>query len=448
MAKGLGQTSEASELIPGNPDSISSTCAWLKSYGDTLHSTGDGLQRIDTTDGWSGSAGDAFRAAFKGVPGKWLDAGDSFHDAVAALTSYQATLVWAQGQAADAIRQWNEGQAATNTAKVKHQDDENNAGHSLPFTDPGDSIRTAAQQTLGAARSQLNSAGDIAADKIAKACDKAPKKPGFWDDVGNFFSDAGHFLLDAGETAATDLASVGNAMLHDPGAVGEVALGLGLATLGAGGEVLGTGLDLTGVGAAIGVPTNILSAGAIATGLGVAGMGMTQIAKDAVGSDRVQMTGDGGGGGGGDLPDVQTKPSGSPDPEATPGGHVTSIPKNADPTTARAFTRENESADIMAKNGYKVEQNPDVPGTDKNPDYLIEGEVFDCYAPTASNARSISTGIAKKVESGQTDRVILNLSDSNVDVAAMRKQLNDWPIDGLQEVTVIDKAGNIISLYP
>lgn len=447
MAKELGETSDPKDLVPGDPDAIASAAAWLKSYGDTLHSTGEGLKRIDTTEGWSGKAGDAFRDAFEGEPQKWLEAGDCFHAAATALTTYQATLVWAQGQASDAIRQWNEGQAASAKAKSDHETAEKNAGHELPFTDPGDSTRSAAQHTLSNARSQVKTLGDTTADTIAKGRDKAPEEPGWLDKVGDFLSDAGDFLKDVGTVAVEDLASIGNAMLHDPGASLEIAGGLALATLGAGGEVLGVGLDLTGVGAVIGVPVNVASAGVIATGLGIAGVGATQIAQDAMGPDRVHMEGEGGGGGS-SAPDMRTQPSKAADPNATPEGRVTNIPKNADPTTVRAFTRENESADILAKNGYKVEQNPNVAGTTKNPDYRVEGEVMDCYAPTAKNPRSIATGIQKKVDEGQADRIVLNLSDSEVDVAAMRKQLNDWPIEGLKEVTVIDKSGNVVSLYP
>ncbi|MFD9596201.1 hypothetical protein ACFWA9_26115 [Kitasatospora sp. NPDC059973] len=165
-----------------------------------------------------------------------------------------------------------------------------------------------------------------------------------------------------------------------------------------------------------------------------------------MGSSRVHMEGEGGGGGG--SGELHTQPSKGADPAATPEGHTTNIPRNADATTRRAFERENESAEIMARNGYKVEQNPNVTGTTKNPDYRIEGEVFDCYAPTASNPRSISTGIQKKVDSGQADRIVLNLSDSGVDAAAMRKQLQDWPIEGLKEIKVIDSSGNVVHFYP
>ncbi|MEV6971900.1 putative T7SS-secreted protein [Kitasatospora sp. NPDC093806] len=445
MTTDLGQATDPKELIPGNIESIASTVAWLKSYGDTLHSTGEGLRRIDTVDGWSGKAGDAFRQAFHGEPQKWLEAGDSFHDASTALAAYQSVLAWAQGQAADAIRQWREGQTATGRARSEHQDAERNAGHELPFSDPGEATRAAARQTLSTARNQVKNAGDTAANKIAKARDKAPEEPGWLDKVGDFFSDAGDFLLDVGKTAVEDLASVGNAMIHDPGAVLEIAGGLGLATLGAGGEVLGVGLDLTGAGAVVGVPVNILSAGLIATGAGMAGLGASQIAQDAMGPDRVHMEGNGGGGQG--AGEIRTQPSRTPDPNATPNGPTTKVNPDESPENRLALQRENESAQILAKQGYHVEQNPSVPGR-KNPDYRIEGEIFDCVSPSSRSARNIGSRIEEKINEGQTGRIVVNLADSPVGVPALKSQLHDWPIEGLEEAVVIDKQGNIVHIYP
>ncbi|MCX4747342.1 hypothetical protein OG455_17745 [Kitasatospora sp. NBC_01287] len=268
----LGNTSDPKALIPGDPDSVHHTESALRAYGDLLHIAGAGLQRIDTSDGWSGDAADAFRKVFHGQPGKWLQAGDAFHDAAAALDAYTTVLGWAQGQAADAINLWNSGAASQQAARDK----------------------------LDSARNQLVSAARTAAAIVGKARDLAPPKPGFWsqvgDDIGGFFSGAGHFAEQVGETALTDLASVGNAIVHDPGSVAETGLGLGLAALGAGGEVGGFALDATGIGLVIGVPTNVVSAGAIATGLGMAGLGMTHIANDAAGPDRVNMNSDGSGG--------------------------------------------------------------------------------------------------------------------------------------------------------
>ncbi|GGU66655.1 hypothetical protein [Lentzea flava] len=142
-----------------------------------------------------------------------------------------------------------------------------------------------------------------------------------------------------------------------------------------------------------------------------------------------------------------TQPSGKPDPDATPDGHPTRIPDRESPENKRALELENESATTLAKAGYKVEQNPSVPG-DKNPDYRIEGEVFDNVAPTTSNPRNVADRIQRKVDAGQTERVVVNLADSNVSVDAMRAQLRDWPIEGLKEVIVIDKNGNVLHIYP
>ncbi|MGW6918071.1 putative T7SS-secreted protein [Kitasatospora sp. NPDC054939] len=97
MAKDLGQTSDPKELVPGDAEVVASAAAWLKSYGDTLHNTGQGLERIDTAEGWSGDADEAFRKAFEGEPTKWLDAGDCFHDAATALSAYANALTSAQG---------------------------------------------------------------------------------------------------------------------------------------------------------------------------------------------------------------------------------------------------------------------------------------------------------------------------------------------------------------
>jgi hypothetical protein len=422
----LGQTNDATALIPGDVASISHTLAALQAYGDLLHLAGEGLNRIDTGDGWSGEAAEAFRKVFHGQPSKWLRAGDAFHQAAGALDSYMTTLTWAQGQAVDAINQWNSG-------KAQHE---------------------AAQDTLDSARGQLDSAGKTAAAAVGKARDLAPAKPGFWsdlgDDLGSFFSSAGHVAKEVGETVLTDLASVGNAMVQDPGSVLEVAGGLGLATLGVGGEVGGAVLDATGIGLVLGVPAAAVSATAITGGLGMAGLGLNNIIQDAAGPDRVNMTSDGGGGGGGDeAPNGpgHTLPERDPDPTATAQGNPETIPKKADPETVRALTRQNEAADTLAQHGYDVEHAPDVPGS-RNPDYKINGKIFDCYSPSGGNARNIASEIQGKIDKDQADRIVLNLSDSSVDVAKMNAQLHDWPNPGLKEVIAIDKDGNLLHLYP
>jgi contact-dependent growth inhibition (CDI) system CdiA-like toxin len=47
----------------------------------------------------------------------------------------------------------------------------------------------------------------------------------------------------------------------------------------------------------------------------------------------------------------------------------------------------------------------------------------------------------------QADRIVLNLEDSPIQLDAMKKQLDDWPIEGLKEVIVI-KDGQVIPFWP
>jgi len=283
----LGETNDPKQLVPGNPVSVTTTLTAMRQYGDALHAAGAGLSRIDTTDGWSGPAGDAFRTKFQGQPNKWLVAGDCFHNAANALETYNATLEWAQGRAGDAIQQWNTAQAATTQARAQHDQNQRLAGHDLPFNDPGAAGRQAAQATLDTARTTLRSAGDAATTAVGRARDQAPQKPGFWDDVGSFFSDVGADLENFAGTVVNSFASFGNALINHPGDVVTSMAGAGLMAVGAGGEIGGAALDATGIGAIIGVPANAVSAGAIATGGTMAAAGMGDLMMHASSDDRV-----------------------------------------------------------------------------------------------------------------------------------------------------------------
>lgn len=139
-------------------------------------------------------------------------------------------------------------------------------------------------------------------------------------------------------------------------------------------------------------------------------------------------------------------PSGTPG--GKPAGRRTPVDPNEAPENIRALTRENESADALANAGYRVEQNPPTLPNGKNPDYVIEGQVFDNYAPSTSNARNIATLIERsKVATGQADRIVLNLDDSAVSLDALRKQMTDYPIPGLKEMIIV-KDGTVIPFFP
>lgn len=91
----------------------------------------------------------------------------------------------------------------------------------------------------------------------------------------------------------------------------------------------------------------------------------------------------------------RTLPERDPDPNANPQGNPEGIPRNADAETRRAVTRQNESAEELAQKGYDVEHAPQVSGR-KNPDYRINGKIFDCYSPSGGNARNIASEMGKR----------------------------------------------------
>lgn len=222
---------------------------------------------------------------------------------------------------------WNQAQAATTAAKTRHDQAVQQATERareltaagtpttaapIPFFDPGAGQRAAAQDMLARARSQLDSAGNTAADAIARARDTAPPKPGFWDQVGDFFSGLGHDLAQVGEGLLNAGASVGNAIIHHPGDVLTAAGGLALTTISAAGDGLGTVLDATVAGAIVGVPINAVSTAGVATGVGMMAMRAGDLAGHAAGDDHVTPMRDRPPAAGSGEPPANTPPHGEP----------------------------------------------------------------------------------------------------------------------------------------
>jgi hypothetical protein len=145
----------------------------------------------------------------------------------------------------------------------------------------------------------------------------------------------------------------------------------------------------------------------------------------------------------------------------TPDGHPTTIERGEDAEVQRSLEMENSGAAVLAGRGYRIQQNPtkaqvaqarldagDVGDPGKDPDYLLEGRVFDCYSPINPDkaVRGIWTEAKIKVEDGQTQRVAVNLEDWRGDLSALRKQFADWPIQGLKEVKAIIRDGDIVQI--
>jgi hypothetical protein len=167
-----------------------------------------------------------------------------------------------------------------------------------------------------------------------------------------------------------------------------------------------------------------------------------------------RSTADGGAG-----PDLVTQRTGQT--SGAPSGHPTRIDPDADVETRRSLELENSAAVTIAGHGYGIQQNPtkaevaqarrdtgDDGNPAKDPDYLLEGRVFDCYSPVKPGKplRGIWSEARDKVEDGQTQRVVVNLEDWRGDMSALRKQFAEWPIPGLKEVKAITPDGDIVQI--
>jgi hypothetical protein len=125
----------------------------------------------------------------------------------------------------------------------------------------------------------------------------APRSPDAGRDDGPLHA-VGEFCANA----VNALASFANAVGQNPGDAARLAAGLLMVQAGATGEFAGGTLDATGIGAAVGVPAAVLSAGVIVTGAELAGSAAGLLAQHAAGDARatpLQMTAEPAGGSGG-----------------------------------------------------------------------------------------------------------------------------------------------------
>ena len=127
-------------------------------------------------------------------------------------------------------------------------------------------------------------------------------------------------------------------------------------------------------------------------------------------------------------------------------GYVTEFPENASPALRRSLTLENKTAKDLVKAGIDVEQNPKVPGR-KNPDYMIEGVVWDCYAPIVSHFDGIRDGILKKINAQQAFHIVVNMTDSPHGIKKLVKRLEKNPVPGLKGLMIVDKYGNVKQVF-
>lgn len=144
-----------------------------------------------------------------------------------------------------------------------------------------------------------------------------------------------------------------------------------------------------------------------------------------------------------------TEPSHPYDDNAKPKGAKTKTNDKMDEATRTSLEMENEAAKIIAKNGYDIEQNPHVNNSSRNPDYKIEGKIFDCYSPdTNTSVRNIwSTVEDKVVTKSQTRRIVLNLDRWTGNINDLTTQFENYTIEGLVEILIVHD-GDVFRFYP
>jgi len=250
---------------------------------------------------------------------------------------------------------------------------------------------------------------------------------------------AGDRLLEESERATTtgELRAAGQRfgrVLGDSGM--RVLLLMATAALGGKGSLAGKGPKLPGFGKAallspVRTGVRLEAAGQVGTVVLGAEELVVVLAPTAVAATAM-------GPGGGTPPPKKGRLTGQP---AKPK------PNDKDPDNLRSIERENESARVLTENGYDVEQNPATKLNRKNPDYKINGEYADCYAPITDNALNVRDTISAKVSRRQADRIVLNLDDTPLTPETMKKQLLENPIADLRELIVI-KGGKLTRLHP
>ncbi|ADG97574.1 conserved hypothetical protein [Segniliparus rotundus DSM 44985] len=189
----------------------------------------------------------------------------------------------------------------------------------------------------------------------------------------------------AAETVNTAATWAYAAATH-PGDVLMVAGGLALADLGVGGEVGGVALDATGVGAVVGVPANVVSAGAIATGVTAAGAGIADLGQAA---DKHQVT----------VMEYRGQPR-TPDGKFAGGSgygkdaEAKGLADYQEENPGRPLTTDKRAIQVTGKDGQPVNTYPD--GLAKKPDGTYEAvEVKSGSASLTPNQQALRDQIAR-----------------------------------------------------
>lgn len=336
--KSLGQTHDPRELVHGDPGAMRDRAGKLEGFAQDFENAGVGLRGISVGN-FSGRMANEYHQAVETEYPKWLKASDASKKAAAALHNLADAVEWAQSQAAEAIRLWDEAEQKHNDWQQKHDDYVSGASDTDPGQDPGPALREHANDVLKAARAHRNSAAASAASSLNDAAGEAPPLPSaserLLDNVQDAADTAGMFdshmvvgLAEAG-TGLVKLARTVNPTdpynLAHPAQYGAnaAAVGAGLVKMAAHPDELVKGFIGTGWKDDPGQATGALMANLIPFGPKGAG-----VAKSVLSDALKGMRGGARGGMEGAVRDVaaHTRVPGSPHvsepPRAVPTEHV------------------------------------------------------------------------------------------------------------------------------
>lgn len=196
----LGQTEDPKKLVYGSVAKIRAQVSHLNDFTASFEQVGNGLKGIGEPDGLKGKSADAFRTAVAKEPPRWFQAAEAFGKAADAMGRFADTVEWAQGQAKEALADYNHAKKVSADARDaynKQAEAYNDAvkakkDHLPPrpvdpedFDDPGKPLIAAAQDKLTSARKQRNEVAETARTAVCAARDKAPKKPSYAEQLSD-----------------------------------------------------------------------------------------------------------------------------------------------------------------------------------------------------------------------------------------------------------------------
>lgn len=194
----LGQTEDANKLVYGSVSKIRAQVSHLNDFKASFDKVGNGLKGMGEPDGLKGKTAESFRESVAKEPPRWFKASEAFGKAADAMGRFAETVEWAQGQAKEALEEYNRAKKVSTEARGAHNklvDTYNNALKAkqdpLPprpsenFTDPGTAIATAAQDKLDTARKQRNDVAETVRTAVRAARDAAPPKPSYAKQLGD-----------------------------------------------------------------------------------------------------------------------------------------------------------------------------------------------------------------------------------------------------------------------